>query len=257
MGELVFRFPRRSMGVELLQTERDTLVHLAPIVGLPIPTPLKYGEPSKRFPYLFLGQRYVPGLPLEDLPPHTANQEALATTLGRFLRRLHDVPLSTAKRWGVPTDTFRGEMERMATLAKKIANGVKEMASEPLLSAVLKALTVVPVDGEMEEVTLCQGDLHVRHLMFDDTGLLCGIIDWGDLCIGDSAMDLIVVYSMLESSHRDSFWREYGLVSDALLARARHLALAKHLALLSSSVELGEHHVARVAREALKRVLNE
>jgi len=249
VGELMFRFPRRPIGVELIQTERDALGMVAPIVELPIPTPLKIGQPTERFPYPFLGQHYVVGCAPEDLSPQTIDRAALAPILGRFLRRLHGVPISEAEAWGVPTDPFLGEMQRMAA---QIAGGVEEMASEPLLPRVLEALQMFPPDGDPEEATLCHGDLHVRHLLFDPQGMLSGVIDWGDLCIGDPAMDLIVVYAMLEPAHRQLFWEEYGPASAKLRARARHLALAKHLALLSSAVEMGQAEVARVARDALE-----
>jgi aminoglycoside phosphotransferase (APT) family kinase protein len=120
---------------------------------------------------------------------------------------------------------------------------------------VLEALRQVPADGKTDEATLCHGDMHVRHVLFDEDGLLSGVIDWGDLCIGDPAMDLIAVYAMLGPPHREAFWQEYGVVSEGLRVRARHLALAKHLALLSSAVELGQLELVRVAREALERVL--
>jgi aminoglycoside phosphotransferase (APT) family kinase protein len=39
---------------------------------------------------------------------------------------------------------------------------------------------------------LCHGDLHVRHLLVDGDGSAAGVIDWGDLCLADAAVDLSI-----------------------------------------------------------------
>ena len=35
------------------------------------------------------------------------------------------------------------------------------------------------------------GDLYSRHLLVDDAGRPCGVIDWGDCHVGDPAVDLM------------------------------------------------------------------
>jgi hypothetical protein len=43
-------------------------------------------------------------------------------------------------------------------------------------------------------LVLCHGDLHVRHLLIDGDGSAAGVIDWGDLCLADAAVDLSIAY---------------------------------------------------------------
>ena len=217
LDDLVFRFPHRAIGVELIEVERDALAKLAPFIELPIPVPVKIGQPSPPFPYPFLGQRFVVGRALEELKAGTpVNQEALAVVLGGFLRRLHSVSTSLVETWGVPRDSVDGEMERMGTLAAKIVAGVEDLKDDPLVSMALGAILEVPAEAQAEESTLCHGDLHIRHLLFDDVGAMSGVIDWGDLHIGDPAQDLITVYVFLDPRHRAAFWRTYGAVEQGV-----------------------------------------
>ena len=51
----VFRFPRRSIAVELLRNEAALLPALAPRLPLPIPQPCYLGEPDGRYPWCFAG----------------------------------------------------------------------------------------------------------------------------------------------------------------------------------------------------------
>lgn len=43
-------------------------------------------------------------------------------------------------------------------------------------------------------LAVCHGDLHVRHLLVDRDGSATGVIDWGDLCLADPAVDLSIAY---------------------------------------------------------------
>jgi aminoglycoside phosphotransferase (APT) family kinase protein len=55
---------------------------------------------------------------------------------------------------------------------------------------------------------LLHGDLYARHLLMAD-GRLEGVIDWGDVHIGDRAADLAVAEIVLPPSSRAAFWAAY------------------------------------------------
>jgi aminoglycoside phosphotransferase (APT) family kinase protein len=94
---------------------------------------------------------------------------------------------------------------------------------------------------------VCHGDLHFRHVLVDD-GRTSGVIDWIDLCRGDPALDLQLVWSILPPEARDAFFAAYGDVDGTTLLRARVVALFLAAALL----EFAHHEgLARVEREAL------
>jgi aminoglycoside phosphotransferase (APT) family kinase protein len=48
---LVVRLPRRQAAVPLIESEQRWLPELAPRLPLAIPTPVRVGRPSERFPW--------------------------------------------------------------------------------------------------------------------------------------------------------------------------------------------------------------
>jgi aminoglycoside phosphotransferase (APT) family kinase protein len=57
----VFRFPRRQLAVELLETEVRVLPALAPALPLAIPVPRLVGSPGSDVPLAFAGDSFLPG----------------------------------------------------------------------------------------------------------------------------------------------------------------------------------------------------
>ena len=60
-GQFVFRFPRRAVAVELIQTELRCLPLLGPRLPVPIPIPVYAGQPSPSYPWPFAGYSYLSG----------------------------------------------------------------------------------------------------------------------------------------------------------------------------------------------------
>ena len=78
---------------------------------------------------------------------------------------------------------------------------------------------------------VCHGDLHFRHVLVED-GRMSGVIDWIDLCRGEPALDLQIVWSLLPPDARPAFFAEYGDVDEETLLRARVIAFHLGAALL-------------------------
>jgi len=74
------------------------------------------------------------------------------------------------------------------------------------------------------------------------------VIDWGDLCRSDPAIDLQLLWSFLPPAARPAFLDAYGPVSDEQLLRARVLAFS-----LCAALALYAHaeNLPNVKREAL------
>ena len=86
-SELVVRLPRRSLAAALVGHEQTWLPVLAPRLPLPIPAPVRVGQPALGYPWRWSVVPSFPGTTaLEQLP---GDLSAAATTLGRFLRALH------------------------------------------------------------------------------------------------------------------------------------------------------------------------
>jgi aminoglycoside phosphotransferase (APT) family kinase protein len=94
---------------------------------------------------------------------------------------------------------------------------------DPAVEELLGRATGAPApDGSV----ISHGDLHVRHLLVDGAGRAAGVIDWGDLCRADPAVDLSLAYGAFSGRAREALLDAYGPVSDASRTAARVLAVS-------------------------------
>lgn len=189
IGErLVFRFPRTEQGKRELWQEEQVLPELAGQLGVQIPEFLYRSEPDEEVTYA--GYLQIPGEPLtaEIFSNMTsAEKMELAVTLGSFLTTLHmhepNIQLPTIEKayWAA----FYREIEAKAF---------------PLLSRAEQEWTRELFGAYLEEPEnfaytprLLHGDLSADHLLAR-SGKLTGVIDFGDLRIGDPAYDFVGLY---------------------------------------------------------------
>jgi aminoglycoside phosphotransferase (APT) family kinase protein len=94
----------------------------------------------------------------------------------------------------------------------------------------------------------------LRQLLAGD-GALTGVIDWVDVCHGDRAIDLQLVWSFLPPEARPRFFDAYGPVDDAELLRARVLALFLCATLAAYGRRARLPRVAEEAVDGLERTV--
>ena len=225
-ADLAFRFPRRAVAVPLLERELAVLPHIAGRLPLPIPLPLYAGRPTPAFPWPFVGYRLVAGRELAQSRLEDAQLARLARPLGLFLRELHTEELHASFRATLPFDpNKRADMRVRDPLARARLAEVERLGLwtiPPLADELLgKARSLPP----SRTARLIHGDLHAQHILVDDRARPAGIIDWGDVGIGDPAIDLQLYWSVLPPEGRDAFAAAYGPIPAESLLRARVLAL--------------------------------
>lgn len=256
-GELAFRFPRRPMGVELLTIERRALPELASRLPVPIPVPLHDGRAVPDFPHPFYAYRLLPGLSADRAGLDVAGREALVPAVASFLKALHGLDAEEARSWGVPEDTFRGPVDR---LRARVQRGLAALEGSPYARhfPAIEALASIVPPNATESPVVCHGDLYARHLLLDEAGGLAGVIDWGDVCVGDRAIDLAWVYTFLPPRLRPLFWRHYGEVDAATRSRARLSGLSRYgMMLLAYAIDMKDGALEREAAIALTFALAE
>jgi aminoglycoside phosphotransferase (APT) family kinase protein len=219
---VAFRFPRRRIAVPGVEREIALLPALAPRLPLAIPDAAYAGAPSVRYPWPWFGSRLVPGREIAATRPDDAARVALASRLGAFLRTLHDVDLPGAAE--LPPDPWdRTHMAvRVPRTREALAGAARLWTAPRQVDELLAEAERLPAP---EPSVLVHGDLHVRHVLVDETGLPTGVIDWGDLCRADPSADLSLYWSLLPPAGRDAFLAAYGPVEEHMLLRARVLAL--------------------------------
>ncbi|MFE6686416.1 phosphotransferase [Streptomyces sp. NPDC057743] len=172
-GRWVERRPRRPEVARQLHTEVRLLPWLAPQLPLPVPAPtVTCTEP------LLVRHELVPGEAL------TTPDVAQARRLGGFLCALHAADPAEAVRRGTPP-AERVREQRTAMVAEFDSRVLPLLPAERRESAAALLAEVAALPAH----TLVHGDLGPEHILTRD-GELTGVIDFGDVHIGDPAIDL-------------------------------------------------------------------
>src|SRR5215475_2677053 len=100
-ADLLARLPRRALAAELVAHEQRWLPLLAPGLPLPIPAPVRVGQPAGGFPWNWSVVPFLPGQVAALAAPYDPASAAVA--LGEFLAALH----VRAPR-DAPVNPFRG-----------------------------------------------------------------------------------------------------------------------------------------------------
>jgi aminoglycoside phosphotransferase (APT) family kinase protein len=95
------------------------------------------------------------------------------------------------------------------------------------------------------------GDFYARHVLYHG-GRLTGVIDWGDVHIGDPAVDLAIAFSFLPPAARKIFRQVYGEIDDATWKRARFRALHYGAVLFEYGASTGDEAIRAAGAFALK-----
>lgn len=227
--ELAVRLPWAIEDAEeLLLKEHTLLPAMAPRLPLPIPVPRRLGRPSKRFPRRWIVTTWVAGDPA-DRAPATRGAEA-ADALAAFLTALHrpapdDAPAGRNGRGGPLADVGDG----FVRLLKETAD--RGLVSDPdaVRGVWDDALAAPAWPGP---ALWLHADLHPANLLTRDGGF-CGVVDFGDLCAGDPALDLAAGWILLPDRAIDRFHQGYAPAVDAAtLRRARGWAVWRALSCL-------------------------
>ncbi|HEX4429830.1 MAG TPA: phosphotransferase [Frankiaceae bacterium] len=249
LGELVFRFPRRAIALAGVRRELAWLPQLAPLLPIPIPHPTFAGswssEGSEAWP--FWGAQMLPGTELAVLIELSPQQRAdLAGQLGAFLRVLHDVQPGDFEIAGdaqLAVDPMdRGYPAKRAVRTKECLGRLRQSGVHApfddlagLIDRAARLLAPPPPS------VICHGDLHVRHVLVGGSAIT-GVIDWGDLCLADPAVDLSIAFAAFSEDQRQAFFTAYGSIDPDRELRARALAI-------SLSALLTEYAMAQVSRD--------
>lgn len=256
-GSWVFRFPRRQIAVALIEHETRLLPALAPRVPLPIPVPEFVGRPEERFPWPFAGYRLLPGRTACSAALTEDQRVATAEPLARFLAALHAFPAQEAASLGAGGDElarmdvgFRAPKAR-ASLAEFEQQGLLPRSERERLERVIDA---TPTGAPRPPAVLVHGDLYVRHLLVDEHARPAGVIDWGDIHLGDRAVDLAIAYSFLPPAAHARFRQVYGEQDAVTWQLARFRALYHSANLFRFAHHTGDPDLLREATRALRQV---
>lgn len=251
-----FRFPRRAIAVPGVERELTVLPQLAGLLPVSVPLPMLVGATSERFPWPFFAYRPLPGVEPADAGLSGSERVSVGAQLGRFLRVLHAPETRTAVD---PESVLPVDFNRRADMAFRVPRARENLAQLRELELWRAPVRVERILAPAEklppvssEPVLVHGDLHLRHVLVAD-GAIAAVIDWGDVCLADPCIDLVLVWSLLTPAGRERFFAEYGSVTTEQLLRSRVLAIVLDSMLARYAHDAGHASLQHEALAALER----
>lgn len=249
--DLLVRLPRRELAARLVVHEQIWLPILQPRLPLPIPAPVRVGQPDLGYPWSWSIVPFLPGrVAAQDRP---ADLHDAAVSLGKFLGALH-VPAAP----DAPINPFRGVPleDRRAAVFQNLS-AVGDLVDRSAAIYLWDAVVAAPA-WDQSPVWL-HGDLHPANILVH-RGRISGVIDFGDITAGDPAADLSVAWMLLKAEHHEVFWNAYRdaalhAVDDDLWVRAQGWALVLSLAFLAHSAD--NPQLSDIGHRTINAVLGE
>ncbi|MBY0405758.1 MAG: aminoglycoside phosphotransferase family protein [Cyanobacteria bacterium] len=241
--DLCLRLPRRQAAAGLILHEQTFLPHWAPMLPLPVPSPVRVGKPASFYPWHWSIVPWLQGESANVSPPHPSQ----AMVLANFLKVLHS-PVSLTTSMTPPVNPFRGvPLQERAPFVEPRLTSLKE-ASRGVTPEIFRIWDKALSAPQSNETVWLHGDLHPRNILVHH-GKISGIIDWGDMTAGDPATDLAALWMLFDPSpERDAAIAFYN-PSPATMARAKGWAIAFGAFLLESG--LVDHPQHAVLGEAI------
>ena len=216
-NELSVRLARREGPTEPGGAELDWLPRVAPLLPLQVPIPVVQGMPSCEYPWFWDVHTWVEG---ETVPVEEIDVIQAARDLAAFVAALQHVDPSGAPPGRGITLAERDPSFRY-WLARFDGNPAVNDEWE-------RALAAPPWDGPP---IWHHGDLDMRNWLVRD-GRISGVVDWGEMGVGDPACDVMAAWKLHSSAARDAF-RKALPTDDATWLRARGWVISQAVAALA------------------------
>jgi len=251
----VFRFCRRQSALDLVRREMRILPKIAPHLNLNIPNPTYSSQGCSAYPHAFYGHAFVPGVTGCGLVLSLSEYRNAAKVLGENLKKLHSLNIDDFKsKQDLLTPVFnRSDMPHCTAMfeeRRKAARANFDLKPYDIFldSVCAQAKSYKP---DPENFRLIHGDLYARHLVFDENNKLTGIIDWGDSCLNDPAIDLGILYQFFPPETHIDFFEAYGDVEPESLVLARFWGAYYALTFLWYGFDRNDQDLVDMAKRTL------
>ena len=241
---MCIRMPSRDAYAAHVAIEHEWLPKLGPHLPLPIPTPLGKGRPGMGFPWPWSVNQWIEGETASI--DHIAGIVEFAKDLASFLNTLQSIDATGGPGPGQHNFFRGGDLTVYDSETRECIDLLQDVIDPDAASSVWEAALDERSDRQAVWV---HGDVASGNLLVED-GQLCGVIDFGQLAIGDPSCDATVAWTLFSGKSREVFRTELA-VDEGTWARGRGWGLWKALLQLRKYRSNDPGEAAKAERVAL------
>ncbi|EEF9710891.1 aminoglycoside phosphotransferase family protein [Salmonella enterica] len=243
------RLPSAENYAGQVEKEQEWLPKLAPFLPNKIPVPLGMGTPNENYPWKWSVYRWIEGKTIASSPE--VDLCVLAKDLANFLVALQSVDPKGGPVAG-PQSFYRGGS--VTVYDSETRHAIRVLNNKINPSLVTEIWEAGCVHTWSEEPVWVHGDISAGNLLINNNRL-DAVIDFGQLCIGDPACDLVIAWTLFDAESRRVFHDTF-LPDPYTWARARSWALWKAL-IVMLNVEQTNIVEANQAHRTFENILSE
>jgi len=209
----VVRFAKHMEAAQSLQREACLLPKIRNQLDLIIPEP-HYYEDTNGTELAFVTYPKLSGIALTQLQflslPHKA-RNTCAAQIAQFVTQLHTCDRRFADGCGVPRCEYRVQYMEILRRAENILLPLLEAHEKHYVETTLTEY-LNDTSSIVFEPVLLHGDLSPDHVLYDPQNMhVTGVIDFGDMMVGDPAWDLTYLYEDYGVDFLRYFLKHYGV----------------------------------------------
>ncbi len=227
--DMLVRMPSGENYALQVEKEQRWLPKLAPHLPLPIPTPLAIGKPGEGYPWHWSINRWLEGETAS--PARISDLTQFAIDLAKFLIALENIDTTKGPTPGLHSFYRGGALSIYDAETRKSIAILKDEINVKIVTDVWE--TALSTHWTQAPVWV-HGDIALGNLLVQK-GRLSGVIDFGQLAIGDPACDLVIAWTLFEGESREAFRATLNF-DDGTWARAQGWLLWKALIVASGLV---------------------
>lgn len=248
----IFRFPKREEAKQSLKKEIAVLPKIKSFLNLEIP---RFDFVSKDIN--FAGHKSIVGKPLipeiyNSLPKEF--QTKIQKSLAGFLTQLHNIDLSILKNAGLETMDYK---EEYVDDFKNTQQLIYPNITSPDREVINQIFTAYPDNKNnfTYKPALIHNDFSTDHILFKiSNNEISGIIDFGDLAIGDPDYDLMYLLDSFGEGFITGLLEFYNHNNPKRLFKKLYLfSLANKLQILVGSINENDSNEIKEGYKNLKK----
>jgi len=258
--QIIFRFPRRKIAIDLIEKENHLLniIHSNIQTPLKIPYPIYFGKPSENYPHPFHGYEIIHGKSACHANLTERDRLNSLNVLTDYLINLHQLNKQKAESLGIRSQPFT--RTNIPKVIESFEQRIKEIVDNQFIHIDLKIFNqelklIEQIKLNDNDLSVVHGDIYCRHLIFDNNQL-SGIIDWGDAGIGHKSVDLSVIWSFYPKNVHKHFFDLYGQVDEDTWQYARILGLYSDIAIMLYGFDINDKFLVKESVDSIVRINN-
>lgn len=244
---MLVRMPSAADYARQVEKEQLWLPKLAPLLPIPISTPLALGKPTDSFPWKWSIYRWLEGKTVASSP--VTNLCRFADDLAYFLLALQHINLTGGPLAGEQNFYRGGLLGTYDAETRRAITVLKDKINVNLVTEIWDVGCATTWQGAPVWV---HGDVSAGNLLVKEERLTA-VIDFGQLGVGDPACDLVIAWTFFEEKSRKVFRDALSLDANTW-ARGRAWALWKAL-IVTANLDSTNRVEARQALYTIEHVI--